>query len=64
MHWELDQLLYNDRCKVRWAMEYMDRKALAKECGQIPNQVHCDVCYPDGEVHKFALWAAQGLAEE
>lgn len=65
MRWQLGQLLYvSDKCKVRQVMEYMDGKTLAKECGQIPNQVHCDVCHPDGEVHKFALRAAKGLAEK
>lgn len=64
MRWQLGQLLYSDKCKVRQAMEYMDGKTLAKECGQIPNQVYCDVCYRDGEVHKLALRAAKGLAEE
>lgn len=62
--WQLEQLLYGDRCKVYQAMEYMDGKTLAKECRQILNQVHCDVCLPDGEVHKFARLAAKGLAEE
>lgn len=60
MRWQLDQLLHSDKCKVRQAMEYMDGKELAKECGQIPNQVHCDVCYPDGEVHKLAVRVADG----
>lgn len=62
--WQLDQLLHNGCCKVRQAMEYMDGIALAKGCRQIPNQVHCDVCYPDNEVHRLALRAAKGLAEE
>lgn len=64
MRWQLDQLLYGDRCKVYQAMKYMDGEALARECRQIPNQVHCDVCSPDGEVHKFAQQAANGLATE
>ena len=59
MRWQLGQLLYSGRCKVYQVMEYMDGKTLAKRCGQIPNQVHCDVCYPDGEVHRLALWAAK-----
>jgi superfamily II DNA helicase RecQ len=54
MRWQLDQLLCADRCKARQAMEYMDGKTLAKECRQIPNQVLCDVCFPDSEVHKLA----------
>lgn len=64
MRWQLGQLLYSDRCKVHQAMEYMDGRTLAKECGQIPNQVHCDVCYPGSEVHSLALQAANNLAEE
>lgn len=64
MCWQLDQLLHSGRCKVRQAMEYMDGTTLAKVCGQIPNQVHCDICHPDGELHKFALRAAKELAEE
>ena len=64
MDWQLGQLLHSDRCKVRRAMEYMDGRTLAKECGQIPNQVHCDVCDPDSEVHKLALRAAKDLVEE
>lgn len=64
MRQQLDQLLHSGRCKVRQAMEYMDGETLAKACGQIPNQVFCDVCYPDSEVHQFALRAARELAEE
>lgn len=59
LHCELGQLLYSNRCKVRQAMECMDGKTLAKECGQIPNQVYCDVCDPNGEVHKHAMRAAK-----
>ena len=64
MHRELDQLLHGGRCKVHQAMAYMDGKSLAKVCKQISNQVPCDVCHPDGEVHKFALRAVKGLAED
>ena len=64
MRQQLDQLLHGGRCKVHQAMEYMDGETLAKVCGQIPNQVFCDVCYPDSEVHQFALRAAKELAEE
>lgn len=64
MRQQLDQLLHSARCKVQQAMEYMDGETLAKVCRQIPNQVHCDICHPDSEVHKFALQAAKELAEE
>lgn len=64
MRWQLGQLLHSGRCKVYQAMEYMDGKTLAKRCRQIPNQVHCDICYPDGEVHRLALRAAKDLAKE
>lgn len=63
MSWQLSQLLYGDRCKVYQAMECMDGKALARECRQMLNQVHCDICSPDGEIHKLALHAAQNPAE-
>lgn len=57
---QLDQLLHGDRCKVYQVMEYMDGNNLAKECRQIPNQVPCDVCSPDGEVQRLAQRAAKG----
>lgn len=62
IRWQLYQLLYDDRCKVFQVIKYMNGETLAKKYRQIPNQVHCDICSPEGEIHKFVQWVAKGLA--
>lgn len=53
--WELGQFVHADQCRVYQAMFYMDGAEMAQKCGQLPAQVPCDVCRPEGAMHQFAL---------
>jgi superfamily II DNA helicase RecQ len=54
---ELEHMVYGDKCRVYQAMKTMDGAHLAKKCRELEGQVLCDVCNPNGEMHRFAAAA-------
>ena len=62
--WELGQFAHTDQCRVYQAMFYMDGAEMARKCDQLPAQVPCDVCRPEGEMHQFALSVVKEAIQE
>lgn len=54
---ELGKVVYGKDCRVYEASLHMDGELLARRCEEIPNQICCDVCEPDSEMHLFAVRA-------
>lgn len=56
---ELGQLMHRKECKVYQAMSHMDGVSMARKCKDLPGQLPCDVCQPNGEMHVFAKQAVK-----